>query len=58
MIDPSSAYTRLALKHECDAETAFSQGLIKYFRGFGTGCTEFHAKVDADTLMDFAIHRR
>jgi hypothetical protein len=32
--------------------------LTKHFKGFGSGFTELHAKLDADTLLDFAIHRR
>jgi hypothetical protein len=34
-----------------------SKSLIKYLEGFGRGFTELHAKLDADTLLDFAIHR-
>jgi hypothetical protein len=29
-----------------------------HFKGFSRGFTELHAKFDADTLLDFAIHRR
>jgi hypothetical protein len=29
-----------------------------YFKGFGSGFTEHHTEFDADTLLDFAIHRR
>jgi hypothetical protein len=36
----------------------FSESLTKYFKGFGNGFTELHAKLDGDTLLDFAIHRR
>jgi hypothetical protein len=36
----------------------FSKSLMKHFKGFGSGFTKFHAKLDADTLLDFAIHRR
>jgi hypothetical protein len=36
----------------------FSNSLTKHFEGFGKGFTELHAKLDADTLLDFAIHRR
>jgi hypothetical protein len=35
-----------------------SESLMKHFRGFGSGFTELHAKLDADTLLKFAIHRR
>jgi hypothetical protein len=30
---------------------------MKHFKDFGIGFTELHAKLDADTLLDFAIHR-
>jgi hypothetical protein len=36
----------------------FSKSLTKHFKGFGSGFTELHAKLDADTLLDFAIHHR
>jgi hypothetical protein len=36
----------------------FSKGLMKHFKGFGSGFAEHHAKLDTDTLLDFAIHRR
>jgi hypothetical protein len=35
----------------------FSKSLMKHFKGFRSGFTELHAKLDADTLLDFAIHR-
>jgi hypothetical protein len=28
----------------------------KHFKGFGSRFTELHTKLDADTLLDFAIH--
>jgi hypothetical protein len=31
---------------------------MKHFKGFGSGSTELHAKLYADTLFDFAIHHR
>jgi hypothetical protein len=31
---------------------------MKHFKGFGNGFTELHAKLDADTLLDFATGRR
>jgi hypothetical protein len=31
---------------------------MKHFKGFGSRFTELHAKLDADTLLDIAIHRR
>jgi hypothetical protein len=34
----------------------FSKSLMKHFRGFGGGFTELHAELDADMLLDFAIH--
>jgi hypothetical protein len=30
----------------------------KHFKGFGSGFTKLHAKLDADMLLDFAIHHR
>jgi hypothetical protein len=29
---------------------------MKHLKGFGREFTELHAKVDADTLLEFAIH--
>jgi hypothetical protein len=31
---------------------------MKHIKGFGSGFTKLHAKLDADTLLDFAIHCR
>jgi hypothetical protein len=31
---------------------------MKHFKSFGSGFTELQAKLDADTLLDFAIHHR
>jgi hypothetical protein len=31
---------------------------MKHFKGFGGGFAELHAKLDADTVLDFAIHGR
>jgi hypothetical protein len=31
---------------------------MKHFKGFGSGFTELQAKLNADTLLDFAIHHR
>jgi hypothetical protein len=31
---------------------------MKYFKSFSSGFTKTHAKLDAETLLDFAIHRR
>jgi hypothetical protein len=36
----------------------FSKSITKQFKGFGSGYTELHAKLDPDTLLNFAIHRR
>jgi hypothetical protein len=36
----------------------FSKSVTKHLKGFGKGFTELHAKLDADTLLNFAIHRR
>jgi hypothetical protein len=34
------------------------QSLTKHFKGFGNGFTGLYAKLDVDTLLDFAIHHR
>jgi hypothetical protein len=34
------------------------QNLTKHIKGFRSGFTELQAKLDADLLLDFAIHRR
>jgi hypothetical protein len=34
----------------------FSKSLTKHFKGFGNEFTKLHAKLDADTLLNFAIH--
>jgi hypothetical protein len=31
---------------------------MKYLKAFGSGFTEFHAKLDTDMFLDFAIHCR
>jgi hypothetical protein len=36
----------------------FSKSFTKHFKGLGSGFTELHAKLDANTLLKFAIHRR
>jgi hypothetical protein len=59
---PSSTDTRPVLKHECHSKTAVqlkecspkASGSISRIYRF----TELHTKLDADTLLDFAIHRR
>jgi hypothetical protein len=42
----------------CLAYRMFSKSLMKHFKGFGSGFTELHAKLDADTSLSFAIDRR
>jgi hypothetical protein len=37
---------------------ALKNVLQKHFKGFGSGFTELHAKLDPDALLDFAIHCR
>jgi hypothetical protein len=56
----SSTDTRLALKCECHSKTAvwLKERSPKHFKGFGSGFIELHGKLDADTLLDFAIHHR
>jgi hypothetical protein len=34
------------------------KSLMKHFKGFGSGFTELHTKLDAETLLDIAIHCR
>jgi hypothetical protein len=55
---------RLALKRKCHSKTAVqlkecspkaSQSISKVF---GSGDAELHSKLDADTLLKFAIHHR
>jgi hypothetical protein len=36
----------------------FSQSLRKHFKDFGSGFTDLHAKLNADAVLDFAIHHR
>jgi hypothetical protein len=36
----------------------FSKSLTKHFKSFGSGFTELHAKLAADTMLNYAIHRR
>jgi hypothetical protein len=50
-----STDTRPSLKHEFHLKTAVFKSLMKHFKGFDSGFTELHAKLDADTLIDFAI---
>jgi hypothetical protein len=36
----------------------FSKSLKTHFKGFSNGFTELRAQLNADTLLDFAIHYR
>jgi hypothetical protein len=36
----------------------FSKSLMKHFKDSGSRFTELHTKLDADTLLNFAIHCR
>jgi hypothetical protein len=36
----------------------FSKSPTKHFTGFGSGFTKRHAELDADMLLDLAIHHR
>jgi hypothetical protein len=47
-----------AFQNRCPASRRFSKSLTKHFKASGSGFTELHTKLDADTLLDFAIHRR
>jgi hypothetical protein len=47
-----------AIQNRCPASRLFSKSLTKHFKGFDSGFIELHAKLDADTLLGFAIHRR
>jgi hypothetical protein len=31
---------------------------MKHLKGFGSGFNKLHAKLNADTLLDFAIHHK
>jgi hypothetical protein len=48
----------MPFKNRCLALKMFSKSFTKHFKGFGSRFTELHAKLDADMLLDFAIHRR
>jgi hypothetical protein len=48
----------MPFKNRCPAQRMFSKSLTKYFKGFGSGFNELRAKLNADTLLDFAVHRR
>jgi hypothetical protein len=48
-----------ALKHECHSKTAVQlKASPKHFRGFSSGFIDLHAKLEADALLNFAIHCR
>jgi hypothetical protein len=38
------------------AQKLLTKSLTKHFSHFNSGFTKLHAKLDADTLLDFAIH--
>jgi hypothetical protein len=48
----------ISFRNHCLAERMFSKNFTKHFEGFGSRFTELRAKLDADTLLDFAIHHR
>jgi hypothetical protein len=48
----------MPFKNLCPAERMFLKSLTKHFKAFGSRFTEAHPKLDADVLLDFAIHRR
>jgi hypothetical protein len=54
----SSTDTRPALKRECHSVTVVWLKEWSHLKRFGNGSTELHAKLDADTLPYFTIHRR
>jgi hypothetical protein len=59
----SSTDTRPALKRKLHSKTAVRLKVVlqkpqKDFRDFGSAFTKLHTKLDADTLLEFAIHRR
>jgi hypothetical protein len=59
----SSTDTRPAMKRECQSKPLSGlknvlEILTKHFNGFDIGFTEIQAKLDADMLLDFTIHRR
>jgi hypothetical protein len=47
----------MPFKNNCQLNDCFPQAL-RNFKGFSREFTEFHAKLDAETLLDFAIHCR
>jgi hypothetical protein len=49
---PSNVY---AIQKTLSGLKNILQNFTKHFKGFGSGFTELHAKLDADTLLDFAI---
>jgi hypothetical protein len=48
----------MQLKNRGWAYRMFFRSLANHLNSFGSGFTELHAKLDADTLLDFAIYRR
>jgi hypothetical protein len=41
-------------KNCCPALRMFSKSPMKYFKSFGSGFTELHAELDADTFLDLS----
>jgi hypothetical protein len=48
----------MPFKNGCPAERMFCESLMKHFKGLGSRYTVLHTKLDADMLLDFAIHHR
>jgi hypothetical protein len=49
---------RILLKIHLSAWGMLTINLIKHFKGFSSRFTKLHTKLNADTLLDFAIHCR
>jgi hypothetical protein len=47
-----------AIQNPLSGLNMFTKSLTKHFKGSGSGFTELNAKLDADTLLNFAIHGR
>jgi hypothetical protein len=47
-----------AIQKPPSGKRMFSKSLTKHFKGFAGEFIELHAKLDADTLLDFVIHHR
>jgi hypothetical protein len=48
----------MLFKNCCVAKRMFCINLMNHFKGFGNTFTELHTKLDADRLLDFAVHCR